>query len=164
VSGSSDGVERYCRRKQEKTMKRFAKMLSVVLVMSFGSLAFAQATQGSAPSGAKQPEVTPQQGQSAAQQQKDLAECYEIAKAETGVDLRGLGEVAPGKFDIPGMSSGAGKADASAAQAATPAKGASGTEKKAMFDKFQLANQGCMQARGYLVKKPPAPQAAQPKQ
>jgi len=142
-------------------------------VLALGALTFAQsgksneqAAQATAPatSNVQQPTITPQQGQSAAQQQQDLAACYEVAKAKTGIDPRDLSSVASGKLDsIPGMEN-SGKS-ATPAAPATPQNAAPAADKKAMFDKFQLANQGCMQAKGYLVKSPsPTPNAESPKQ
>jgi hypothetical protein len=134
-------------------MKHLVLLFSVIVV---GVLMFAQASQIE-----QQPTVTPQQGQSAAQQKQDLAECYQIAKAKTGIDPRDLAAIAPGTLDsIPGTQS-SGNVETSTPSAA-PQKGASGANKKA-FDKFQLANEGCMQARGYIVKSP-APNAPSPKQ
>jgi hypothetical protein len=94
----------------------------------------------------------------AAQQQKDLAECYEIAKAKTGIDPQALGAIAP---SIPGMPT-SGNPASSAAGAGATEKAGSSAGKKAMIDKFQLANQGCLQVRGYIVKSR-TPQAAPPK-
>ena len=95
-------------------MKRLALLFSII-VIGLGALMFAQAgqskeqaAQATAPvtPNVKQPTITPQKGQSAAQQQQDLAECYEIAKSKTGVDPRALGAITAGKFDsIPGMPS-----------------------------------------------------------
>jgi cytoskeletal protein RodZ len=150
-------------------MKRLALLFSII-VIGLGALMFAQASQSreqaaqataQATPNVQQPTITPQKGQSAAQQQQDLAECYEIAKSKTGVDPRALGAITAGKFDsIPGMPNSS-KTETSTATA-TPQEGASGA-KNAMLDKFQLANQGCMQAKGYIVKSP-APSAPSPKQ
>jgi hypothetical protein len=151
-------------------MKRFALWFSVG-VLALDTLTFAQTTQsnaeaaqtpGTATSTAQQPTITPQQGQSAAQQQQDLAGCYEVAKAKTGIDPRDLSSVAAGKLNsIPGMESSS--KSATPTGSATPQNAAPTAEKKAMFDKFQLANQGCMEAKGYLVKSP-TPTAQSPKQ
>jgi hypothetical protein len=151
-------------------MKRLALLCSIT-VIGLGALMFAQANQSkeqaaqaTAPAtpNVRQPTITPQKGQSAVQQQQDLAECYEIATSKTGVDPRALGAITAGKLDsIPGMPS-SGKTEMSTATA-TPQKGASAANKKAMLDKFQLANQGCMQAKGYIVKRT-APSAPSPKQ
>jgi hypothetical protein len=138
-------------------MERFALILSI-LVIALGSPTLAQTSQSkeATPSTAEPPQVTPQQGQSAAQQRHDLAECYDIAKAKTGVDPRALAEATGGKVNIPGMPS-APNADSAAAAAGTPGKDAPSADKKLMLDKFQLANQGCLQARGYIIKNPAAP-------
>ena len=132
-------------------MKRFAIVLLMLALIGFSASA-------QAPPGAQQPKVAPQHGQSAAQQQKDLAECYQIAQENTGIDPSALESIAPG---IPGMSS-SGKPESSPANAGAPEKASSGAGKKPVIDKFQLANQGCLQARGYLVKSP-KPKAAPPK-
>src|SRR4051794_15245042 len=115
-------------------MKRFAIVLSTFALIGFSASA-------QTPSGAQKPTVAPQQGQSAAQQHKDLAECYEMAKAKTGIDPSALEAIAPG---IPGMTSSG--PEPSAASAGAPGKAASSANKKPMIDKFQLANQGCLQA------------------
>jgi hypothetical protein len=149
-------------------MKRLP--LFSINVLALGALTFAQPSQSKEQAAqataqetpnVQQPTITPQQAQSAAQQQQDLATCYEIAKAKTGIDPRDLGAAATGKLDsIPGMES-SGKA-ATPVAPAKPQNAEPIADKKAMFDKFQLANKGCMQAKGYLVKSP-TPNAVSPK-
>ena len=127
----------------------------------------ANAGQGAEPSPA-QPSVTPQKGQTAAEQKKDLTECYDIAKAKTGIDpsallskkVSGLGDAAASAA----AATGAANQGAAQSSAGEPAKGAA--DKQAKLDKFQIANQACLKARGYLVKgeaPATAPAAEQPK-
>src|SRR5262245_10908911 len=119
-----------------------------------------------------QPSVTPQQGQTAEQQKKDLAECYDIAKAKTGIDPSALlSKKVPGLSDAASAAGAAGAAPGGASQggAAQPSSGGQAqgaADKQAKLDKFQIANQACLKARGYLVKgqvPPTAPSAEQPK-
>jgi|SRR3954453_15227924 len=134
-------------------MKRFAIVLSITVFVLFGSWVSAQNSEskGAAPANPQQPQVTPQQGQSPAQQQQDLAECYDVAKAKTGIDLRELSAMAPAGLKIPGTEN-----LPSAAASGAPAKAAASASTKAM-----LANQACLKARGYLMKNP-APKAIAP--
>jgi predicted lipid-binding transport protein (Tim44 family) len=134
-------------------------LLMTLLLVSFGPIMLAQEPgQPAKPApDAQQPAVIPQQGQSPAQKQQDLAECYDIAKAKTGIDPRALSGAVPG---IPGMPSTA--QPEAAAGAAAPEKDASDATQKMSLDKFQLANQACLQARGYVVKAP-KPKAEPPK-
>jgi len=76
-----------------------------IVVIGLGALIFAQANQSKekaaqatapAKSNVKQPTITPQKGQSAAQQQQDLQSVYEIATSKTGVDPRALGAITAG--------------------------------------------------------------------
>jgi hypothetical protein len=130
----------------------------------------ANAGQGAEASSA-QPSVAPQKGQTAEEQKKDLAECYDIAKAKTGIDPSALlSKKVPGLGEAAAAAGAAGAAPGGAGQgesAQPPAGGqAQGADKQAKLDKFQIANQACLKARGYLVKgqaPATAPAAEQPK-
>lgn len=153
-------------------MKLFRVQLLVLSVFLFVGWVVMQQPSASAgqpaQASSEQPSVTPQQGQTADQQKKDLAECYDIAKAKTGIDPAALISK-----KIPGLSEAASATQAGAAggNQSTAPPAASGqapasADKQAKLDKFQIANQACLKARGYLVKgqAPTAtPAAEQPK-
>ncbi|MCI0348852.1 MAG: hypothetical protein L0Z53_05445 [Acidobacteriales bacterium] len=127
---------------------------------------------------AEQPSVTPQKGQSAEQQKKDVSECYNITKEKTGIDpsvllskkVPGLSEAGAATQDAASAAAAAAGGAPGASQPSVPAEGAPAADaegKEAKLNKFQLANQACLQARGYLVKgqaPATAPAAEQPKQ
>jgi hypothetical protein len=86
-----------------------------------------QAAPASPSGNAQQPQVQPAKGQSPQVEQKDISECYEIAKMRTGIDPKALG--LSGK--LPGLApGGAGAAGANTTDAARQianAPGAQGT-------------------------------------
>jgi hypothetical protein len=147
-----------------------------------GSFAFAQTGQPEGSKAASAPQmsasqVTAQHGQTEAQKQKDLQECYNIAKAKTGVDPQALMGVAGGSAATSssqtagtsgatsGVESAVGEAASQAGQSsaatsvgqgADAAKSSAATNAKTKLDLFSVANQGCVEASGYLVKAPAA--------
>src|SRR4051794_12354317 len=73
---------------QEITMK-----LSTGSVLVLAALSLQVVQEGAAQAASStpaQPQVTAQQGQTAEQQKKDMQECYDIAKAKTGIDPQAL--------------------------------------------------------------------------
>lgn len=125
------------------------------------------AGQGAEASSA-QPSVTPQKGQTAEEQKKDLAECYDIAKAKTGIDPSALlSKKVPGLNDAAADAAAAsGAANQGGAQPPAGGQAQGAADKQAKLDKFQIANQACLKARGYLVKDQApatAPAAEQPR-
>jgi hypothetical protein len=165
-------------------MKLFRVQVLIFSVFIFAAWAVMQ--QPSAPGGQgaqaspEQPSVTPQKGQTAEEQKKDMSECYDIAKAKTGIDpstLLGMSKKVPGVGEAGSATQAGAAAAAGAAGAATganqpaaapqPESGqAQSSASKAKLDKFEIANQACLKARGYLVKgqaPATAPAAEQPK-
>jgi hypothetical protein len=165
-------------------------MTAVVLLGASCCLLPAQSAHKSS-SAQVQPKLTPQRGQTAAQQQKDLQDCYEIAKAKTGVDPQAI-TAFMGHKQQPGAAAGtssgslagaagaamggaqnaAGEAvsqtgqaaGAAADQSAAAAGAAASTNAKTKFDLWSSADKACLVGRGYLVKMPSssAMQAATP--
>jgi hypothetical protein len=133
-------------------MKSFGIALWFFALVSLGRVTFAQTAGSTGAAQAKKPQVTAQRGQSPDQQQQDFEQCYDIAKAKTGIDLRELSAVSPG-VKIPGMES-----LPSTAAGGLPAKAAARASAKAM-----LADEACLKTRGYLIKNR-APKTAPPKQ
>jgi hypothetical protein len=146
----------------ERSRKFWVHVIIVALAFSATPVI---AQTGGAPAAA-QPHVTPTQGQSAAQQQKDLSECYNIAKEKTGIDPQMLGNLMPGNSSGAAAGQAGAQAPAQSGQnsaggvmgaaagamgQSAPSAGAKGT-KASKINTFQMANQGCLQARGYLVK------------
>jgi hypothetical protein len=134
-----------------------------------GSFAFAQTGQPEGSKAASAPQmsasqVTAQHGQTEAQKQKDLQECYNIAKAKTGVDPQALMGVAGGSAATSssqtagtsgatsGVESAVGEAASQAGQSAATsvgqgadaAKSSAATNAKTKLDLFSVANQGCV--------------------
>jgi hypothetical protein len=113
--------------------------------------------------------VTAQYSQSAEEQQKDLSECYEIAKARTGINPSALNGAAPAKppnaketqsSDTSKASSPAETAagtaqnvppEADSAASAAADHSASNARKEEPVDTFRKANEACLRARGYIV-------------
>jgi hypothetical protein len=102
--------------------------------------------------------------QSSAQKQKDMSECYELAKKRTGFDPGALGlseyllrnNSRPAQSAVEALKQ-AGSADASAPAPAISSRGPSAADDKQNqqnMDAFRAANDACLQARGYA--KPPA--------
>jgi hypothetical protein len=162
-------------------VKLFRLQLLILSVFIFVGWAVMQQPTANAGQGAQStPEasVTPQKGQSAEQQKKDLAECYKIAKEKTGIDpwaIPGLSKSVPGLGEAgdaaqnaaSGGDTAAGTTGAKQPSAAPSSPGAqSGESKQAKLNKFEVANQACLQGRGYLVKgqaPAAAPASEQPK-
>jgi hypothetical protein len=160
-----------------------AALVLAVLCLQLARQGAAQA----ASSTPAQPQVTAQQGQTAEQQKKDLQDCYDIAKAKTGVDpqaLTGLmgkgkgtmgaaasqasdtvtgaaGSAASATQKPTGQAGQSGQANAAADESASAAGSAANNSATTKMDLFSAADQGCLKARGYLVKGE-APAATQP--
>lgn len=144
-----------------------------VLALAISPFAFGQTQDSSSAStqtsssgqASSQTEITPQRGQSAADQQKDLRECFDIAKSRTGVDPSTLSAAAskiPGAGAAPSTDanpadSAAGKQVGSATGMAREATGsaagaAPSSDVASKMSTFDAANKACLQARGYVVK------------
>lgn len=163
--------------------------ISTGAVLVFAVLCLQVAGEAQAPASAPaQPEVTAQKGQTAEQQKQDLQECYDIAKAKTGIDpqaLTGLmgkgtgamgaaagqatdaaagaaGSAAAATQKAAGQEGQSGQAPAAADNSANAAGSAASNNATTKMDLFSAANQGCLKARGYLVKGAEAPAATQP--
>ena len=162
-------------------MKLFRVQILLLSVFVFvGWIAMQQPSANAGQGGeaaAAQPSVTPQKGQTAEEQKKDISECYDIAKAKTGIDpsallsKKGLGEAASATQAAGASAAGAagaatGASNQGAAQPSESAQAEGAAGKQAKLDKFQVANQACLKARGYLIKgqaPATAPATEQPK-
>lgn len=163
-------------------MKLFRVQLLLLSVFIFAGWMAMQQPAASGDQGAQasseQTAVTPQKGQTAAEQKQDMSECYDIAKAKTGIDpsaLVGLSKKTPGAGEAASATEAASAAAGAAgagtgsqpAAAPQPESGqAQNSANKAKLDKFEMANQACLKARGYLVKgqaPATAPATEQPK-
>ena len=119
--------------------------------------------------------IYPAKGQSAAQQQKDEAECYKWAREQTGYDpaqhegerVRGAARGAAGGAAIGAIAGDAGKGAAIGSVAGTMAGGARQRRKQEDYaqyagqqqqaagqqqQKYQQAYGACFEGRGYTVK------------
>lgn len=159
-------------------MKLFRVQSLILSVFIFAGWALMQQPSGGGAQRTQatpqQPSVTPQKGQTAEEQKKDLAECYEIAKAKTGIDpsmLSGLSKKVPGASGAESATQAGAAAAAGAATGATqpaaPAESGqaqAAASNEAKLNKFEMANQACLKARGYLVKSqaPAATPATEP--
>jgi hypothetical protein len=171
ISAAFSGIS----QAKERVMNR-APVILMLLSASFAYTQTPQPEASKAPSAAQvsASQVTAQHGQTEAQKQKDLQECYNIAKAKTGVDpqaLMGIAGGSAGTSSSPqaatsGATSGIESAVGSAAsgQGAEAAKSSAASNAKTKLDLFGVANQGCVEARGYLVKAPAASTAPAPPQ
>ncbi len=98
------------------------------------------------------PKVTAEYRQSPEDQQKDIAECYEIAKTRTGIDPAELNQA--DKSNASDSSKTAQNVPAEADSAASAAADrAANTPKEQPIDTFRRANEACLKARGYIVNK-----------
>jgi hypothetical protein len=98
---------------------------------------------------------------SSAQKNKDLLECYELARAKTGIDPKALGltrtlpngDAKPAKSTSEALTQAARGAESRSAR--VPAEQAADkNQNQGKLDMFNAANQACMQARGYSANAP----------
>lgn len=122
--------------------------------------------------------VYPNRGQSQAQQQKDMGECYAWAKQSTGIDPEQLAAEPQQPQAQPHAGAGRGAAGGAAigAMAGNPGAGAAagaaaggmrrrsqereiakegqaaGQQKQAQLNQFNSAKKACLKGRGYTVE------------
>lgn len=103
------------------------------------------------------PEITAKYKQSAEEQQRDISECYEIAKSRTGINPEDL--TASAATEAPSNPRSAGTSTATSTPPEADSKASAEANRAAnqsssgnqQLDTFRAANEACLRARGYVV-------------